>query len=272
MHRALCNVRRATAGHASRAVLGAAALSLLAACGHQAPIETGLNTDLALADQLQRRNAPTLVSTQELAEPASAPAPAVTRATSLGTPSPIVHTRTVIRTVQRAADAASVEPRAAVYTPRPSGTRSAASSTRTPATVDRATDGEVVETEPVESTDRSSVARDGSYDAGVYRGDTERSASATTGATTTGGSVYRPQVQTHTARDGVLGSIAGAIIGAAASHGDRVRGGLLGAVAGGALGAVYGHSVDHTYADAGAYPTYRPSTSFRRTPRYRGVI
>jgi hypothetical protein len=75
--------------------------------------------------------------------------------------------------------------------------------------------------------------------------------------------------RTHALRDGVLASIAGAILGAAASPHDRVRGGIIGAVAGGAVGAVYGRG-DRSWA---AYepPSYRTYTGLRRYPSYRGL-
>ena len=256
MSRALRTVRAASVRLAMRPVLAGVALAFVGACGHQVPVETGLNKDVALAEQLQRRNAPTLVSTQELSPLAQTAAQATTHVTA---PAPIVRTHLVVRVVDRA--------------PVVRGARSLGipvTATRVTAPIaDRAASGEVVATEPAAPAENGGPVRDGGADGGVYRTNVQNSAVSTTA----NAPIYRQQVQAHTARDGVLASIAGAIIGAAASHGDRVRGGLIGAVAGGTLGAIYGHSVDRTYADAqSVYPSSPSTATFRRSPRYRGTI
>ncbi|GAC1690121.1 MAG: hypothetical protein NVS9B3_08710 [Gemmatimonadaceae bacterium] len=60
------------------------------------------------------------------------------------------------------------------------------------------------------------------------------------------GTVYRYPAEPirHTKRDAMIGATAGAVIGATASHGDPLKGGLIGAAAGGVLGAIVGHTVD----------------------------
>ena len=257
MHRAA----RTSSSASLRPVLGLAALALLGACGHPSMVETGLNKDLALADQLQRRSAPPLVSRQELTSPAPA------------APTPIIQTRVVMRTVNRSQ---------AVRIPTPRETSPVATTSRTPAPtrggdeirpgVARSVGGEVVANGPTAPADRDPAIYDaGTSNAGAYGAGSYGSGDVGSGTGASSAPVYG-QPQAHTARDGVFGSVAGAMIGAAASHGDRVRGGLIGAVAGGALGAIYGHSVDRTYAGVQTSPGYRTYSSYRSTPKYRGTI
>jgi len=227
----------------TRSILGLAALALLGACGRQSALDSGLNKDLVLADQLQQRSAPPLVVTQDSAaaapteEPAYAPVGETMR------------TRFAARTVAPA----HLSPRpatAAVVAVAPTHAGS-----YTPGHADG---GDVIGTGPAAPTDRDASTTDATSRVGVY------------GATTSGTStpVYR-QPQAHAERDAIVGSVAGAIIGAAAGHG--VRGGLIGAVAGGALGAIYGGSVDRSYP---GYPTYagtHTSRAYRTNPGFRSV-
>lgn len=250
MHRAARTFRTASA----RSVLGVVALALVGACGRQSALDSGLNKDLVLADQLQQRNAPALVVPQDsapVAAPASAPAPV----------REVVHTRVVTRTTTRTVAPAPARSVVAA-TPAPATGTQAMGSRPGSYEPGHAADGEAVGTAPSTGTDVE-PAPAGTYGAGSY------------GANTAGPStpVYR-QPQAHAERDAIVGSIAGAIIGAAASHGNRVQGGLIGAVAGGALGAVYGHSADRTFP---GYPTYagtRTSRGYRASsgfvpPTYR---
>lgn len=241
MHRAPRALRTA-ASAAALALVGA----LGTACGAVRPAaDTGLNKDLALADQVQRLNAPTLVVPQDSTPAApAATAPAV---------SARILTHTVVRTRVAAPSAARSDAPATVAAQPRTPHASAGTPTDASATgaydAGRASGGEVADAGPSAPADGGSA---GSTAPGAYGADlpVER----------------RPQA--HTARDGVLAAVAGAVIGAAASPHDRVRGGLIGAVAGGALGAVYGHSADRTYPGYEP-PSYRTYTGLRRYPTYR---
>ncbi len=241
MHRAARTFRTASV----RSVVGLVALAFVGACGRQSALDSGLNKDLVLADQLQQRNAPVLVVPQDTAA-AAAPAPAAAPGRE------VVRTRVVTRTVTPTVaqpPAPSAAPVAGAATPA-GGSRVGSY------TPGHAADGEVDVTGSGAGADVD-AAPAGTYGAGSY-------GAAGSGTSTP---VYR-QPQAHAQRDAIVGSIAGALIGAVASHGDRVRGGLIGAVAGGALGAVYGHTADRTFS---GYPTYagtRTSRGYRTTPGF----
>ena len=228
-----------------------AALAVLGACTVRPVADTGLNKDLALADQLQRLNAPALVVPRDTTTPAAAPAQPVVQ------PAPVATrtvTRTVVRTVARA------------HAPTVAGL----------AAQPRVAQAELAHSPAPPSTVRPSAPEAGTYNAPSAAAGEVASAgpSAPVDPVTTqpGALPVEREPRTHGVRDGVLASVAGAIIGAAASPHDRVRGGLIGAVAGGALGAVYGRSADRSYPAYSAYgpPSYRTYSGLRRYPTYRG--
>lgn len=244
MPRAARAVRTASA----RPILVAASLALLGACGRPSAADSGLNDDLVLAGQLQQRNAPAVVVAQDTA-PTAAAAPART------TVREIVRTRVVTYAAARPAVA---KPAASAGAPAPTHADDRVGGYDP----GHASSGEVVAAGP--TADGGAPAPGGTYGAGSY--------GSTSGTSTP---VYQ-QPQAHAERDAIVGTVAGAIIGAVTGHG--ARGALIGAAAGGALGAVYGGSVDRTYPGYGAgYPTYagvRNSRSYRtlsgfRVPTYR---
>lgn len=253
--RALCSAaRRHTA---ARVTFGLALLGPLAACGRMTAAESGLNSDLALADQLHQRNAPALTAVPDespAAPPAAARTPAPVRR------APVAH---VLRVA--AAPAAVASPRAGAAPLHRPATRTDASQA--------AAAGEVV---------GAVRDRDDRADAGTYTGPTTSTVASTDlpaseapsgDVAATSAPTAQRQPQGHATRDGVFGSVAGAIIGAATSRGDRVRGGIIGAVTGGALGAIYGGTADRSYPGYGygTTPGYRPTPTYRATTRYRGV-
>ena len=269
--RAMCSTRRgptprALARRAFGLMLTATAV---AACSRRSVPDTGLNTDVALAGQLQRQRVPSLVAPPE---PGRASRQDFFRAV-VGSSSrargnaPIVPTRIVTRT---AAVAPSPPPHTADVPDAGAGHRgSAASAGEVVAAAPpgrRTTDGGVASSAaPPTSTTPASTTETGAYGSGpatsvgTYGAGTEGSGTYGAGTYGAGPSTQRPtdgadgasapvyrQAQSHAARDGAFGSVAGAILGAAVGGHNRVRGGLIGAVAGGALGAVYGGSVDRT--------------------------
>ena len=247
MPRAVRALRTASA----RPIFVAASLALLGACGRPSAADSGLNDDLVLAGQLQQRNAPAVAVAQDTA-PA---APTVAAAPARTTVREIVRTRVGMHAVARRVVA---DPAASAGAPAP---------THADARVGgydpgHASSGEVVAAGP--TADGGAPVPGGTYGAGSY--------GSTSGTSTP---VYQ-QPQAHAERDAIVGTVAGAIIGAVTGHG--ARGALIGAAAGGALGAVYGGSVDRTYPGYGAgYPTYagvRNARSSRtlsgfRVPTYR---
>lgn len=238
---------RAARAVAPRPILTIAALALLGGCGHQSAIESGLNRDLVLADQLQQRNAPPLVVARDSAPAAVASPRAAEPARDAGAPgmrSGVVTRTIVVHTP------ATARPAVAAGTPATAPVVAGHSGAANGGTYDpgHVSDGEIASTES-----SAPAARNGN-------------ASNDVGGSARSGPVYRT-AQTHGERDAILGSVAGAIIGAATGHG--LRGGLIGAVAGGALGAIYGGSIDRSFP---GYPTYagvQPSRGFRHDPGYR---
>ncbi len=249
--------------------LSVAALSFAGACARR-PIaaDTGLNKDFALADQMQRQNAPALVAAPELAPvPDSAPVrPAQMRR-------PMVVTRVVTRTIT------VVRPPARSDAGTAYNVEGAVPASHDVRTSGGAMGGDVVASGAERRGARRDAEATGSYgvdvpasDAGTYAGATSAGANAGTVVSPTsapdgeyGSNVpVSRQPQAHAARDGVFGSLAGAILGAAASgRGNRVRGGLIGAVAGGALGAIYGGAVDRTTSGYGYGSAYRSPRAYR---------
>ncbi len=237
-----------------RVILGGA-LAVLGACGRISAADSGLNTDLVLANQLQRSNTPPSLAEDSTPVPAAVPAAAPAAA-----PARVAAHTTARRggfhLVARRPDVA----RTVAAIPTPAG-HTAATAHSPAATAGagsqageydagRTSDGEVVAGGPA------------AHDTGVYDTQAPRA--------------DRPaqvEPQSHGGRDAVLGTLAGAIIGAATGHG--VRGALVGAAAGGVLGAVYGGSIDRSfgpYAGYGASPAGTPSYASARLPRgARGV-
>lgn len=70
---------------------------------------------------------------------------------------------------------------------------------------------------------------------------------------------------------GVLGAIAGAVLGSnVAGRGDRTEGAVLGALAGGGIGAAVGNANDRYKCDQrGPYFTYNETRPYRESRRYR---
>lgn len=261
--RAIRPTHRAVArGAVMRPALGLLMLATLGACASRPAADTGLNKDLALADQLQRQSAPALVTSPELAS--VSPDSGGARVDPAPRPhAAVVRTRVITRVVAAGVTPAAHAARAGV-----------------PRGIGRADAGEVIAARSVSPGGRQSSGAEGAYGSGTPAGTSEAGTygASPTGAGTDGAGgpstagsagggydasapVYR-QPQAHAARDGVFGSVAGAIIGAVASgRGNRVRGGLIGAVAGGALGAIYGGSVDRSI------PTYAAGSRWARADR-----
>ncbi|HEY0778664.1 MAG TPA: hypothetical protein VGD56_11920 [Gemmatirosa sp.] len=247
-----------------RQAAAAVAAVVTAACARHPAPEPGLNKDVVLAAQLQRQQVPAVTVTPALIPVAAAPMP-----TASISATPAVHRARVN----------GVRPREATAMPAAGGGRH----------VVHADGGEVLAARPearvaypaaavvaAPRAPETTTSNAGASDAGTYApapsgpgtyatqgGGPE----ATSAGVSSGGGygaaapVYR-EPQAHAARDGVFGSVAGAILGAAASgRGNRVRGGLIGAVAGGALGALYGGSVDRTESGYGA--GYRGARAYR---------
>lgn len=222
----------------------AAVIAVLGACARAPRPDTGLNTDVALADQLARQHAPALQAVPQLAAeaiPAANP--------------PEARTTVARRAPQRPAPSQ----------PTPTAPSSAtAVRGAMPARVDVPAGGEVVASGPA---DAMPVANVPSEDGAVAR----RASYPGTGEYGAPVASPAPRPQAHVARDATLGTLAGAILGAVANSHDRVRGGLIGAVAGGALGAVYGSSVDRSYPRT--YASGIPGgTRVVRRSRYPGTI